>query len=898
MTNRFSRRRPTANVQQLQKITTGSNQKKDILYTYTEVTENITTKILPEEQAEILELEGVSQNLEHSFKQVAAIEDPVKREYKILQEAKRLDIPPETYLRMWESHCIAKMSNINEYFWLNPLKFLDQRLGDFVHWCENVSLYSLATVIGQLTLLAAMGAYFIEAPQREKQVLDDARQEIRDQSRVEYSSSRIEAMKKLNKSCQSLLGESAPNAHLEGIELNKCYKFQLEWTSIAQWPPQFYKYEGFNLSRMDLSGANLSGANLEGVNLEKTNLEGANLERANLRGANLQGANLKGAVLGAANLEKADLEEANLDSSRMSLVYLKDANLSKASLINSRLVWANLEGANLNQANFQGSNLSRANLQGANLYKANFKAALLRYVDMRNETITIGTEFEGANLKRAKFWSVDQLKRSYNWDKAAKDKNWEAETIKDTPDNYKIGFIVPNDNATYKLYQQGLERLAKENKQVEIIPIKTGETVQEEAQGIKQLLSQDIDAIIMRPLDPQKSVPGILQAYVSGVVVVNIGDCLPKAAQKVVFACYESDSFNMGYDLGQYIGSAALDNNRKQVKELNVGLVDGADSTRLYPYLQGFFKGMKDANVKWTKTGTTDARTPKDVDKVKAMLKRHPKINVLWGGSEMTTEIALQAVKELGLEKKINVYGIVPLTLKFANMLLDPNQPLQSIVDESPSYEAHEAAAHAISVIERKISMEYKYVVFQHQLLSVNDQKKVNDLIGDALNLEKNSLKTPIPLQAGAILIPKQIPSSLDSSVANPLTAITDQKKIQKLQEDLQKLIFQNWQKSSKKESTETSANFDRDLVYRVLIDTDGGIVSYEPIDKLAVDLLSITPLPKLLSKPNDSKANDEALLLPTKLVISKPVTEFKVVFSPSGKVQVKWGESFLPDVI
>ena len=173
MTSRFSRRRPTANVQQLQKITTGSNQKKYILYTYTEVTENITTKISPEEQAEILELEGVSQNLEHSFKQVAAIEDPVKREYKILQEAKRLDIPLETYLRMWESHCIEKTPNRNEYFWLNPLKFLDQRLGDFVHWCENVSLYSLATVIGQFTLLAAMGAYFIEAPQREKQVLDD-----------------------------------------------------------------------------------------------------------------------------------------------------------------------------------------------------------------------------------------------------------------------------------------------------------------------------------------------------------------------------------------------------------------------------------------------------------------------------------------------------------------------------------------------------------------------------------------------------------------------------------------------------------------------------------------------------------------------------------------------------
>ncbi|MDP5017507.1 substrate-binding domain-containing protein [Anabaena sp. UHCC 0187] len=894
MSSNFSRLRRTANAQHLQRITTDEPEVEDI--TYIETSETKNTKISPQEKAEIFELEGVIRNLENSFQEISSIEDPVKREYKILQEAKRLDIPPETYRRMWEFYCSEQEPEPEKHLWLNPLTFLDQRLGDFVKWCENVSLYSLATVIGQFTLLAAMGAYFVEAPQREKEALDNARQEIRNQKGVEYSESRIEAIEYLNKACESLLGEQAPKANLEGVELNKCYKFEWNWGRIAQWPPQFYRYEGFDLSRMDLSGVNLSGANLEGANLEEANLEGANLERANLKGANLKGANLKGAILRAAYLEKANLEEANLDSSRMSRIYLRDANLSKASLINSRLLWADLEGANLNQANFQGSNLSRANLQSADLYKTNFKAALLRYVDMGNETITIGTEFERANLKRAKFWSVDQLKRSYNWDKAAKDKNWEAETIKDTPDKYKIGFIVPNDNLTYKLYQQGLERLAKENKQVEIIPIKTGETVQEEAQGIKQLLTQDVDAIVMRPLDPQKSVPSILQAYVSGVVVVNIGDCLPKEAQKVVFACYESDSSRMGYDLGQYMGNAALDRNRKQVKDLNVGLVDGADSTRLYPYLQGFFQGIKDTNVKWTETGTTDARTPEDVDKVKAMLKRHPNINVLWGGSEMTTEIALQAVRELGLKKKVTVYGIVPLTRKLANMLLDPNQPLQSIVDEAPSYAAEEAGKHAISVIEGKISKEYKHIVFQHRLLTVTDRKKVNDLMGNALDLEKNTLKKLIPLQAGASLIPTSIPSSLDPSIANSLTAITDEKKIQKLQEDLQKLIVQNWQISNNKESKETSVNFDRDLVYRVLVDSEGAIVSYEPIDKLAIDLLQTTPLPKLLSKPDDGKAKDDTLILPTKLVISKSVTEFKVVFSPSGKVELKWGESFLAD--
>jgi uncharacterized protein YjbI with pentapeptide repeats/ABC-type sugar transport system substrate-binding protein len=896
MSSRFSRLRRIANAQHLQKITTDKNQTE--YTTHTETAETVNIKISPQEQAEIFELEAVLRNLENSLKEIADIEDPVKREYKILQEAKRLDMPHETYRRMWEGYSseLEQEPAKAKHSWFNPLTFLDQRLGDFVKWCENVSLYSLATVIGQFTLLAAMGAYFVEAPQREKEALDNARQEIRNQKEVEYSESRIEAMEYLNKACESLLGEQASKANLEGIELNQCYKFEWNWRRIAQWPPQFYRYEGFDLSRMDLSGVNLRGANLEGANLEKANLEGANLERANLKGANLKGANLKGAILRAAYFEKANLEEANLDSSRMSRIYLRDANLTKASVINSRLLWADLQGANLNQTNFQGSNLSRANIQSADLYKANFRGASLRYVDMRKDTTTIGTEFERANLKRGKFWSVDQLKRSYNLEQAAKDKDWEAKIVKEIPEKYKVGFLVPNDNLTYKLYQQGLEKLAKENKQVEIIPIKTGETVQEETQGIKQLLTQDVDAIVMRPLDPQKSVPSILQAYVAGVVVVNIGDCLPKESEKVVFACYESDSLAMGYDLGKYMGKGALNRRKKQIKELNVGLVDGADSTRLYPYLQGFIKGIEQSGAKWTETGTTDARTPEDVDKVKAMLKRHPNINVLWGGSEMTTEIALQAVRELGLRKKVTVYGIVPLTRKLANMLLDPNQPLQSIVDEAPSYAANEAAKHAINVIEGKISREYKHIVFQHRLLTVSDRKKVNALIGDALDLEKNTLKKPIPLQAGASLIPTEIPSSLDPSVADSLRAITDEKKIQKLQEDLQKIIVKNWQISNNKEANETSVNFDRDLVYRLLVDSEGAVVSYEPIDKLAIDLLQTTPLPKLLSKPDDGKEKDDTLILPTKLVINNPVTEFKVVFSPSGKVEVKWGESFLAD--
>jgi uncharacterized protein YjbI with pentapeptide repeats/ABC-type sugar transport system substrate-binding protein len=857
--------------------------------------ETINAGTLSEEQkTEISEIESVLSNLDSSFGRVAAIPDPVKREYELVKEAKKLDIPIESYRRMFETYYLERFSPENKFSWRRPLHFLDQRLGEFVKWCEHLSLFSLATVIGQFTLLAAMGAYFLEAPQRQQQVIDTARQEIRNQKDMEYSQSRVESIESLNKFCESISGEQAPQANLEGIQLNQCYKFQLGLATFSQWPPQFYRYEGFNLSQMNLAGANLKGANLEGANLEGANLEGANLEGANLKGANLKSANLKGAILRVANLEGANLEEANLDSSRLSRAYLKNANLTKASIINARLLWASLQGAKLTEANLQDTNLNCANLQEADLYKANLKGASLRYADLSNGAIMIGAEVERADFKQAKFSSPDQVKRTYNWEAALKDNDWEAKIAKPGTDTYKVGFLIPNDNLIYKLYQQGIERAAKENKQIDFLPLKTGESVEDEAQGIKQLLAQGADVIVIRPLDPEKSVPAILNASVSGVVIVNIGDCLPKESQKIVFACYESDSLQMGYDLGKYMGTWAKEQKQSQGQPVNVGLVDGADSTRVYPYFQGLLAGMKASGVRWNQTASTNAKTPEELGKVKEMLQKNPEINILWGGSEMTTELALKAVDELGLKKKVDVFGIVPLTRRLANKLLDPNESLQSIMDEAPSYAAHEATEHGIAVIERKVPSEYKHIVFKHRLLTQTDHKAVAKLSGDAYDLEKNHLKKAAALLSKGNTIPSQIPSSLKSSDASMLPAITNKAAIDKLQEEFQKLLLQNWQTSTTQEENQTSATVKDDLVYRVLVTQKQAIAAYEPVNKPALDLIQKTPLLKLTSKNKESDTNQ----LPTEInkAINEPVAEFKVTFTSNGKVEVKWGESFLLD--
>lgn len=126
------------------------------------------------------------------------------------------------------------------------------------------------------------------------------------------------------------------------------------------------------------------------------------------------------------------------------------------------------------------------------------------------------------------------------------------------------------------------------------------------------------------------------------------------------------------------------------------------------------------------------------------------------------------------------------------------------------------------------------------------------------------------------------------------LPAITNKAAIEKLQEEFQKLLLQNWQTSATKEDEQTSAALKDDLVYRVLVTEKQAIAAYEPVNKPALDLIEKTPLLKLTSKDKESDTNQ----LPTEInkAINQPVAEFKVTFTSNGKVEVKWGESFLQD--
>lgn len=99
---------------------------------------------------------------------------------------------------------------------------------------------------------------------------------------------------------------------------------------------------------------------------------------------------------------------------------------------------------------------------------------------------------------------------------------------------------------------------------------------------------------------------------------------------------------------------------------------------------------------------------------------------------------------------------------------------------------------------------------------------------------------------------------------------ITDPNTVKDLNDKLYNVVRQNWG---------GTPNFDRDLRYRVAVNQNGAIADYEPLNQVAVDYQQQTPLPKMLKELYGSN-----LVAPNN---KEPLAHYKVVFQPSGKLEV-----------
>ncbi len=671
--------------------------------------------------------------LAESFQRVNLISDDYLRLAVIKQEASQNQLSLAAYIHKLEQYNQEQQStDRTKPPLLKPFSILDAKVSDFVAWLEMISIIKLATVLGEAAILIAFISYLFSLPYQQQKKIEDARNVLVDQKGQQHSDGRIAALKTLDSLCASNAGLQAPNAQMVGIQLNQCHQFSFGFSSFQQWPFRFSEHQGIDLSYANLDRANLAKANLEKANLKGSNLKGINLSEANLQGANLQGANLEGANLEGANLQGANLTDAVLQGSLLNNANLTKANLSRAKMNQVQALWAKFNDANLHRTDLRQANLNRSIFKGSDLYKANLQDSSLQSADFLDDANLRSTNLKNANLSKASFWALHQLKRAKHWQSATKSPNWIQTIARPRSPRLRIGLIKSADSTIFKAYELGMRRAA--NRRVEIWSLQSASGVKNEAQTIRELIDSGIDAIVLSPEDPLESIPALKEAYQAGVVVITVDFCFDEeVAKDMVFACFNTDSLQMGADSAQHLTQWA--STHLQGQPLNIGVVDSAEYERYYPNYQGFLNGMAASKVLWTEVSSVDAFDRNDIEDVKAMLSKNPQINILWGGSNLATEIAVAAVEELGLQQKVKVFGILDLSKDKARMLLDPSSPLQSIIDQAGVRIGYKAVHAAVAVL-RNQKTDYVEYPIAHRLLTQTDKEAVKKLLTEANSIQ------------------------------------------------------------------------------------------------------------------------------------------------------------------
>ncbi|MBD2212938.1 pentapeptide repeat-containing protein [Nostoc linckia FACHB-104] len=244
------------------------------------------------------------EELRESFSKIYDGPDRLQREYEILKEAERLNIPIDTYRRLYE---LRSEEPIEPY---PKPKHWRQIPKDWAKWYIHLPRKKKLTLLRKgsfwlirqtivITAVVALGRYFWEAPKREKQAHYQAWQIINSAKGQRTNAGRINALQDLNNDGVSLRGLDANQAYLERINLANAY---LRYANFKQ----------ANVSRANLSKANLNNSDLSYSNLTYSNFTYADLNKANLSYANLVSINLSKANLQYTYLYGADLSDANL----------------------------------------------------------------------------------------------------------------------------------------------------------------------------------------------------------------------------------------------------------------------------------------------------------------------------------------------------------------------------------------------------------------------------------------------------------------------------------------------------------------------------------------------------------------------------------------------------------
>lgn len=170
------------------------------------------------------------------------------------------------------------------------------------------------------------------------------------------------------------------------------------------------KYNGINLSFINLQGAILAGSDLTDLELNKADFSKSYLNGTNLFKAKLRCSNFRSANLYDVKMECADFRSANFECSTLKNIQCNN----ETKFMGAIFIKADLTAADFAEVKFYGANFSKAKLVETNFTYANLSGAIMRKADMKNAVLYQSnlkdTDLSYANLKGVNLSNARNIK--------------------------------------------------------------------------------------------------------------------------------------------------------------------------------------------------------------------------------------------------------------------------------------------------------------------------------------------------------------------------------------------------------------------------------------------------------------------------------------------------------
>lgn len=224
--------------------------------------------------------------------------------------------------------------------------------------------------------------------------------------------------------------------------------------------------------------------------------------------------------------------------------------------------------------------------------------------------------------------------------------------------NPSIGVSLPDTtNPYYVAMQKGFEDAAKANGFTAKVAI-ANDSDSTQLSQVQSFIEQKVCAVALNAVNSGPAAASVVALNKAGIPVFTVNVVVDKDALATQGGKIVQYLGAGAFESGQVMGKQALADLGSDAK-LVVGIVGKPDQVQTNTRDKGFKDGLSaNANVTYAATVNGKIDPAVSLQVTTDMLQGHPDMNVVWADTGPAAVGALQAIKQLGRDGKVSLYGL------------------------------------------------------------------------------------------------------------------------------------------------------------------------------------------------------------------------------------------------